>query len=176
MTSNSSVRGHAVYDDGVLRITRAGSPPVLALVGEIDESTYAGLVGALAEFTAGQGEIHLDLAGVDYCDLAGLRALVRLTGADGRDPGRRRVALHSCPAQLTAVLSILGWDTTVGLTFDEQASGGPARPGSSPARLGGRPTQPGGGQAQPGGGQAQQDGRPAQQDGLAVATLHLGGQ
>ena len=37
----------AIYDDGVLRVTWAGSPPVLTLAGEIDESTYPGLVGAL---------------------------------------------------------------------------------------------------------------------------------
>ena len=47
----------AIYDDGVLRVAWAGSPPVLALAGEIDESTYPGLVGALKEAADGDGEI-----------------------------------------------------------------------------------------------------------------------
>ena len=46
----------AVYDDGVLRVTWAGSPPVLTLAGEIDESTYPGLIGALKEATNGTGK------------------------------------------------------------------------------------------------------------------------
>jgi hypothetical protein len=62
------VSGHAVYDDGVLRITRTCEQPGLAIAGEIDESTYAGLVEALAELAALPGEVHLSLASVEYCD------------------------------------------------------------------------------------------------------------
>lgn len=93
----------AIYDDGVLRVTWAGSPPVLTLAGEIDESTYPGLVGALKEATNGEEEIHVSLAEVEYCDLAGLRAIILLTGTDsyshnGDTPPRsRRVVLHEVP-------------------------------------------------------------------------------
>lgn len=48
-------------------------PGQLVLAGDIDEVSYAGLVAALTEV---MGEIHLDLAAVPYCDLAGLRAFV----------------------------------------------------------------------------------------------------
>ena len=54
--------------------------------------------------------MQLDLSAVQYCDLAGLRAMVRLT-----DAGRRRVLLRGMPPQLAAVLRVLGWDTTPGL-------------------------------------------------------------
>ena len=81
------MRGGAVYDDGMLRIAWAGDPPVLNIAGEIDESTYPGLVGALKEVQDGYGEVHISLAEVDYCDLAGLRAIVLLTGTDGQGPG-----------------------------------------------------------------------------------------
>jgi len=101
-----------VYDNGVLRISRTVRPPGLALAGEIDESTYAALVRVLDDVTRDQREVHIDLAGVAYCDLAGLRAIVRLTA--GRADGRL-VQLHDVPPPLRAVLEIIGWDSTPGL-------------------------------------------------------------
>jgi ABC-type transporter Mla MlaB component len=101
-----------VYDNGVLRISRTVRPPGLALAGEIDESTYAALVSVLNDVTRDQREVHIDLAGVVYCDLAGLRAIVRLTA--GEDAGRL-VQLHEVPPQLRAVLEIIGWDSIPGL-------------------------------------------------------------
>jgi ABC-type transporter Mla MlaB component len=105
-----------LYDDGVLRIT--GVPPVAALAGEIDESSYAGLVGALEELGNGYNEVQLDLAGVRYCDLAGLRAIVNLTVA-GRAGVVRRVVLHEVPPSLRKVLQIVGWDATPGLALED---------------------------------------------------------
>ncbi len=105
----------AGHDEGVLRITRTGTPSRLAITGEIDESTYPSLVQSLDELTQGVPEVHLDLAGVVYCDLAGLRAMVRLAGSGpGGSPGRR-VVLHQVPEQLRAVLEIIGWDSVPGL-------------------------------------------------------------
>jgi anti-anti-sigma factor len=103
-----------VYDSGVLRITRAGSPPVVAISGEIDESTYAALVQALDDVAQDQSELHIDLSELVYCDLAGLRAMVRLTSGNGAGPGRT-VGLHRVPSQLRAVLDITGWDAIPGL-------------------------------------------------------------
>jgi hypothetical protein len=137
----------AVFDDGVLRITRTGSPHVLAFAGEIDESNYRGLVDTLAQIAAELSEIHLDLAGVGYCDLAGLRAIVHLARpaatdkAPGDHPagdhpagshspsGSRRVVLHAVPPQLKTVLGILGWDSVAGLAVDEPADGMAPRSG-----------------------------------------------
>jgi ABC-type transporter Mla MlaB component len=118
-----------VYDDGVLRITSTSHPPGLTLEGEIDESTYRGLVQALQACATGQAEIHLSLGGVSYCDLAGLRAIVCATGtSDGEadDNGHgdsRRVVLHEVPSQLITVLQIVGWDSTPGLALDPPADG-----------------------------------------------------
>jgi anti-anti-sigma regulatory factor len=81
-----------------------------ALAGEIDESPVRGLAGKLAELAAGAAEVHLDLAAVDYCDLAGLRVIVQLA-ADGR----RRVVLHRVPPHLRVILGIVGWDTAPGV-------------------------------------------------------------
>jgi ABC-type transporter Mla MlaB component len=131
----------AVYDDGVLRITNTEDPPGLAIAGEIDESTYDGLVGALGKVAHGPAEVHVSLGGVSYCDLAGLRAIVCVTGADRGDAGRngagdtRRVVLHEVPPQLATVLRIVGWDSTPGLAVDRH----PESPGSPDPRAGGQP-------------------------------------
>ncbi len=128
----------AVYDDGVLRITNTDDPPGLAIAGEIDEATYDGLVGALGRVAHGPAEVHVSLGGVSYCDLAGLRAIVCVTGADrgGADCNgegdTRRVVLHEVPPQLATVLRIVGWDSTPGLAVDES-------PGSPDPRAGGQP-------------------------------------
>jgi ABC-type transporter Mla MlaB component len=100
-----------VYDDGVLRITRIpGLGGGYALAGEIDESTVGGLSGKLAEIAAAVDEVHLDLAALDYSDLAGLRVIVQLA-ADGR----RHVVLHHVPSHLRAIMGIVGWDTAPGV-------------------------------------------------------------
>jgi ABC-type transporter Mla MlaB component len=120
----------AVYDDGVLRITSTADPAGLAIAGEIDESTYDGLIGALGKLTHEPAEVHVSLGGVSYCDLAGLRAIVRVTGADGGAGGNgdaRRVVLHDVPPQLATVLRIVGWDSTPGLALDQ-----PRGPGGTP--------------------------------------------
>jgi len=127
-----------VYDDGVLRITATSHPPGLAIEGEIDESTYSGLVQALQATTSGRAEIHLSLGGVSYCDLAGLRAIVCATGVDdGEANGNghgdsRRVILHEVPAQLITVLQIVGWDSTPGLALDPPTGGITPGPGRLP--------------------------------------------
>ena len=132
----------ALYDDGVLRITATDDPPGLAIAGEIDESTYAGLVSALDKLTDGPAEIHVSLAAVSYCDLAGLRAIVRITGADsnGADSGRggrgghggsRRVVLHGVSRPINTVLEIVGWDSIPGLAMDQPDSIPPGCDGES---------------------------------------------
>jgi ABC-type transporter Mla MlaB component len=115
----AAVHADAVYDDGVLAITLAGSPPVIAIAGDIDECTYAGLMTTLDKFASGEGEVSISLAAVRHCDLAGLRAIVRLagTGSGGWDSGDRRVVLLEVPQNLTAILAITGWDTTPGLAL-----------------------------------------------------------
>jgi hypothetical protein len=127
----------ALYDDGILRVTTTDDPPGLAIAGEIDESTYAGLVSVLDKLTDGPAEIHVSLAEVSYCDLAGLRAIVRITGADGSGPGggaegsgnggSRRVVLHGVSGPLHTVLQIVGWDSIPGLAVDQPDSSIPPR-------------------------------------------------
>ena len=88
-------------DDEALRVSSSGSPPWLVIAGEIDESTFPILLNGLAT-AEGDREIRIDLGGVRYCDLAGLRRIVRLTGpSSARRPpdsarGTARGALMAC--------------------------------------------------------------------------------
>ncbi|MDX6335061.1 MAG: hypothetical protein QOG05_2401 [Streptosporangiaceae bacterium] len=119
MERSSRSPADVVSDDGELRITRLGDEPWLFVAGEIDEYSYTSLIRALASVARDPGEIHIDLADVEYCDVAGLRAFVVLA-ADPCHPhhGRgARVVLHQVPAQLKDVMHILGWDTASGLAI-----------------------------------------------------------
>jgi anti-anti-sigma factor len=104
-------------------------PPVLHLAGDIDESTYPGLTEVLAGVAAaGWPLIHVDLAGVDYCDVAGLRAIVSLACRPGNGEASRpgnvpatieQIVLAHLPASLMSVLRILGWDAVPGLILED---------------------------------------------------------
>ena len=116
--------GRTAYDDGRLRITRAGRRPVLAIAGVINEHNRAGLVSALGKLTAGQREIHISMRDVISCELAGLRAIILLAGVNSEaGDAARMVVLHEVPQHLTTILRILGWDCAPGLVIAE-----PSRP------------------------------------------------
>jgi anti-anti-sigma factor len=108
------------YDNGILRITETPRPAGLAIAGEIDEATYPALVTSLLDLAERHDELHLDLSGVSYCDLAGLRAIVRL--ADGGSAGpARHVLLHNVPHHMRVVLAVTGWDALPGLAVEPPA-------------------------------------------------------
>lgn len=117
-----------VFGGGALRIGRAGSQSRLVIVGDIDEFTHAGLTAVLSSITSSPGEIHIDLSGVEYCDIAGLRAFVALSQASrpGSHDHSRRVILQELPAHLKALLQILGWDSAPGLMIAEPSDRLPA--------------------------------------------------
>ena len=51
---------------------------MLVLGGDIDEETYPALIEALNHAPRDNASLHIDLSDVTFCDLAGLRAIVRL--------------------------------------------------------------------------------------------------
>jgi anti-anti-sigma factor len=95
----------------------------LFISGDVDQATCPALVGALGEAAQGHDEVHVDLSGVEFCDLAGLRAIVRFATAV-----RRTVGLYGLPAQHRTVLGILSWDGTSGLVIDNKPIGASAGP------------------------------------------------
>jgi ABC-type transporter Mla MlaB component len=110
----------------VLRIRKANDRPGLVVAGEIDESGYPMLLHCLAALGT-HGEVHIDLGGVEFCDLAGLRAIVCVGRPDEDEGPGRCVYLHAVPPRLRKILHVLGWDDTPGLAFDESSMvAGPA--------------------------------------------------
>ena len=112
--------GRLAVGDAVLHADRAGGQLRLVIKGDIDEDTYADLAAALSSIADSRGEIHVDLADMQFCDLAGLRAIIGLSeGGPGQNGHGRRVILHQLPQELKTLLQILGWDATPGLLMDE---------------------------------------------------------
>jgi len=105
--------------DDVLRITQANGGLGLIIAGEIDESSYRRLMQGLAAVNP-RGDVHIDLAGVEFCDLAGLRAIVCVTEADGGGSAAGHLTLHAVPDRLRRILEILGWDDMPGVGFTDE--------------------------------------------------------
>jgi ABC-type transporter Mla MlaB component len=112
--------------DEVLRISKVDDRPGLIIAGEIDESGYPILLQCLAALGT-HSEVHIDLGGIEFCDLAGLRAIVCVGRPDEDASPGRHVCLHAVPLRLRKILDILGWDDTPGLVFDGTSlAAGPA--------------------------------------------------
>jgi ABC-type transporter Mla MlaB component len=126
---------HGAYYDGVVRIICAGSPEVVLIAGEIDQAHYLGLVSTLEDLVDPEGDVHVNLAELAYCDLAGLQAILRLTRTGREDQGHhgRSLYLDDVPPHLVTVLRILGWDSTPGLIMDEAAQPAAGPPSAVPA-------------------------------------------
>lgn len=102
-----------------LTATFTRPPAALRLAGVIDESTYPVLRRALAKATmAGDDAIRVDMAEVEFCDLAGLRMIVSVAGSGrlGR-AGADRVVIADLSAPLIDLMHILGWDATPGVVL-----------------------------------------------------------
>jgi ABC-type transporter Mla MlaB component len=104
--------------DDALRITPASGAQGLVIAGEIDESSYRLLMRGLAAVNP-RDDVHIDLSGVEFCDLAGLRAIVCVTQADAGDSALGHLTLHAVPDRLRRILQILGWDDMPGVGFAE---------------------------------------------------------
>lgn len=110
--------------DDVLRVTPVNGAPGLIIAGEIDESSYPLLLQALAGLNP-RGDVHVDLGGVEFCDLAGLRAIVCVTDQSASDSPPGRLILHAVPERLRRILQILGWDDMPAVAFaDERLQAG----------------------------------------------------
>lgn len=106
--------------DEVLRIAKAHDQPGLIIVGEVDESGYPLLLQSLAALDR-YDDVHVDLGGIEFCDLAGLRAIVCVGRLEEDAALDRRVCLHAVPPRLRKIMQILGWDDMPGVAFDERS-------------------------------------------------------
>ncbi|MHB1930493.1 MAG: STAS domain-containing protein [Acidimicrobiales bacterium] len=99
---------------------------VLIVDGEVDIATRDQLGAALtavtehADATMAAGEVHLDVAGLRFIDVGGVRVLV--TAAARRPPGRGLV-LHHPAATLVRILE-LSWRHAPGLRLEHDPAAG----------------------------------------------------
>lgn len=113
-----SPAGQAASCSEAFSVARGSDPVRLVLAGEIDMCDIPQLTTALADAVDGSGVLHVDMAHVEFCDLAGLRTIIGLSqDGDGQRPARR-VVLHRLPTHVEKVLRILGWDTAPGVSID----------------------------------------------------------
>jgi anti-anti-sigma regulatory factor len=124
------MEGDLVYVDKQLVIARTSSPPGLILTGAIDyynadavasaltsELLTAGdLSVVLADAITGNGDLHLDLTRLEFSDVTGIRALVRI--AENAGDGRRLV-LRGLPPRIKTVIAVVGWGDLPSLIIDE---------------------------------------------------------
>ena len=104
-----------VTPPGEIEVTEDGQVhDTLVLGGDIDEETYPALIEALSRIPRDSAGLHVDLSAVTFCDLAGLRAVVRL--AETTTP----VILHGLPGTVLTVMKILGWDQQPGLVISKR--------------------------------------------------------
>lgn len=104
--------GDSVFTDRHLTVSRTLKPRGLMLAGEIDISNSGALADTLRTRLDGAHTAHLDLSRVVFCDVSGIRALVRVARELGPD---RKLLLHGLPAQLETVIRVTGWADMPGL-------------------------------------------------------------
>lgn len=122
----------SVYADKQLVISRTDSPPGLSITGAIDYYNAEAVAEALtavfhgdgdprALFTdaiTGNGDLHLDLSRLEFADVTGIRALVRV--AENAGDGRRLV-LSGLPPGIVKVMAVVGWSELPNLVIEPAA-------------------------------------------------------
>jgi anti-anti-sigma factor len=95
-----------VYVDKQLVVMRTGKPLGLRFSGEIDITNSHAVGRSLAIAFPEDGHPHLDLTGLIFCDISGIRALV--DAAESLGPNRR-LMIHGLPQQIENVIRVTGW-------------------------------------------------------------------
>lgn len=111
---------NALYHDGLVRIVPAyqAGHRTIRVTGTIDQGNAHGLAAALQTAAGWDGDIHVDLSGLEFIDVAGLRTL---TLAAGRlAPARRLRLLHLAP-MLRDIMHLVGWDREPQLVLTTEA-------------------------------------------------------
>jgi anti-anti-sigma regulatory factor len=108
-----------LYADKQLVIRRTSAPDGLLITGVIDLFNIDSFARTLNASLEGEGDLHIDLSRLEFCDVSGIRALV---SAAERVAGLRRLFLHGLPPQLRTVMKVVGWADLPGLVIDQAES------------------------------------------------------
>lgn len=108
-----------VYADKQLVIKRTSAPDGLCITGVIDLFNVDRFARSLNSSLAGDGDLHIDLGRLEFCDVSGIRVLV---AAAERLHGGRRLVLHGLAPQLRTVMAVVGWSELPGLAIGDLES------------------------------------------------------
>lgn len=101
----AAIRGCRIYADKQLVVTRTLEPYGLCFSGEIDITNTSAVAHSLSMAFVRTGHMHLDVSGLIFCDISGIRSFVE--AAEAMDGGR--LMLHGLPPLLQKVLKVTGW-------------------------------------------------------------------
>jgi anti-anti-sigma factor len=102
---DAAIRGGRIYADKQLVVTRTLEPYGLCFSGEIDITNSDAVSRSLSLAFVRDGNMHLDVSGLIFCDISGIRSFV--DAAEAMDGGR--LLLHGLPALLQKVIKVTGW-------------------------------------------------------------------
>src|SRR5882672_398637 len=102
---DAAIRGGRIYADKQLVVTRTLEPYGLRFSGEIDITNSDAVPQSLSMAFVRNGDMHLDVSGLIFCDINGIRSFV--DAAEAMDGGR--LMLHGLPALLQKVMNVTGW-------------------------------------------------------------------
>lgn len=108
------VTTHVVEAGKALTITPMIGRAGLRLIGDIDLATAAGLAKSLDELVHGAGDVHLDLAELQFVDVSGASVVV---SAATRLSADRTLVLHNAPPVLSQILNRF-WPDAAGIQVD----------------------------------------------------------
>jgi len=117
---------------GRLDITALADPGGIRAVGEVDVVTSTPWELALDAVRDGSGDTVIDLAGLAFIDVGGLRALA-VTAFSVSSQGRRLI-LRGAASSVRRFLDLLGWSEL--FVFEQCRSLRHGRPESSPPEAG----------------------------------------
>jgi anti-anti-sigma factor len=94
-----------VYADKQLVVARTPNPAGLRFSGEMDVTNRDAVARCVALFPAGEGDVHLDVTELIFCDISGIRAFVEAAEVSRQG----RLLLHGLPELLQTVMRVTGW-------------------------------------------------------------------
>jgi anti-anti-sigma factor len=100
------MEGEPMYADKQLVIRHTVPPNGLSFSGVLDIFNADSVASSLSAQMQGEGDLHIDLSKVEFCDVSGIRALVSAAETAG---GGRRMVLHGLPPLLQKVMTLVGW-------------------------------------------------------------------
>jgi anti-anti-sigma regulatory factor len=116
----AAVSGGHIYADKQLVVTRTLEPYGLCFSGEIDIANSNAVPLSLSMAFVRNGDMHLDVSRLIFCDISGIRSFV--DAAQAMHAGR--LMLHGLPALLQKVLTVTGWSEMESLVLCHCAAAG----------------------------------------------------